>query len=116
MFQISNIILYYKKINNTRGGGHFWFKKEASKLRISGIFSFHFCMPFTSKHLMTKKLHRDFKRERKNVGMFVFVIHNIVQSNHDDLPRLFLLLSFVFLLLHSPQFLNSSLLPTKAKG
>jgi len=30
----------------------------------------------------------------------------IVQSKHDDLPRLFLLLSLVFLLLHCPQFLN----------
>jgi len=30
----------------------------------------------------------------------------IVQSKHDDLQRLFLLLSLVFLLLHCPQFLN----------
>ena len=58
-----------------RGGGRFCRIKEASNRSISGICSFDLCMPLRSKHLGTKKLHRDKERE-KNVGMFVLVIHN----------------------------------------
>jgi len=63
-----------KKIIEERRG-RFCRIKEASNRSISGICSFHCCMPFTSKHLGTKELHRDEERE-KNVGMFVLVIHN----------------------------------------